>query len=66
MTAEARISVRGEDVEAFRRDGAVMLRSVLDDDWVPEFAELGLGPGDYPGCAMCPAITVKSQQAEHL
>ena len=30
------------------------------------FAELGLGPVDYPGCAMCPAIVVKSQQAEHL
>ena len=28
-----------------------------DPHWLPEFARFGLGPGDYPGCALCPAIT---------
>jgi len=27
-------------------------------DWLPEFAELGLAPGDYPGCEICPEISI--------
>lgn len=42
----------GEDARLVDRPGG------HDPHWLPEFARLGLGPGDYPGCAMCPAITV--------
>ena len=38
----------GEDARLVDRPGG------HDPHWLPEFAEFGLGPGDYPGCAMCP------------
>ena len=48
----------GQDARLVDRPGG------HDPHWLPEFAEFGLGPGDYPGCAMCPAITVDLQQDE--
>lgn len=45
----------GEDARLVDRPGG------HDPHWLPEFARFGLGPGDYPGCAMCPAITVEPQ-----
>ena len=48
----------GEDARLVDRPGG------HDPHWLPEFAEFGLGPGDCPGCAMCPAITVDLQQDE--
>jgi len=40
----------GEDARLVDRPGG------HDPHWLPELAKFGLGPGDYPGCAMCPVI----------
>lgn len=48
----------GEDARLVDRPGG------HDPHWLPEFAEFGLGPGDYPGCAMCPVIAVETQHGE--
>ena len=39
MTTVASIPMRSEDVEAFRRDGAVMLEGVLDEAWLQVLEE---------------------------
>ncbi|MDD9979999.1 MAG: phytanoyl-CoA dioxygenase family protein [Gammaproteobacteria bacterium] len=49
----------GEDARLVDRPGG------HDPHWLPEFAKFGLGPGDYPGCAMCPAIAADSQPGTH-
>ena len=49
----------GEDARLVDRPGG------HDPHWLPEFAKYGLGPGDYPDCAMCPSITVESQRGAH-
>ena len=49
----------GEDARLVDRPGG------HDPHWLPEFAKFGLGPGDCPACAMCPAITVDSQHDAH-
>ena len=49
----------GEDARLIDRPGG------HDPHWLPEFAKFGLGPGDYPGCAMCPSITVEARQGGH-
>ena len=39
MNTVATTAVRNEDVEAFRRDGALVLRGVLDDAWLRVLAQ---------------------------
>ncbi len=59
-TGRRSVSVQwlGEDARVTTRPGG------CSPDWLPELAQHGIGPGDYPRCAMCPMISAEGATAQ--
>ena len=49
----------GEDARVTTRPGG------CSPDWLPELAEHGIGPGDFPWCPMCPKVSADGAIAKH-